>query len=56
MVSTNEKQVFQKLETMDKDNLEKVTAFVKWLVQHEEPGNTTPEKRRPLLAKKEVDE
>jgi hypothetical protein len=51
-----EKQVFQKLETMTKANLDKVTAFVKWLLQHEEPEKTTPEKRRPLLAKNEDDE
>lgn len=56
MVSINEKQVFQKLETMNKANLDRVAVFVKWLLQHEETAKTAPEKRRPLLEKSETNE
>jgi hypothetical protein len=56
MVSIDENEVFKKLETMNKANLDKVAIFVKWLIRRREPAKTAPEKRRPLLAAKKQDE
>jgi hypothetical protein len=56
MVVIDEDQVFQKLETMNKINFDRVAVFVKWLAQHEEPEIAAPEKRRALIMKKETDE
>jgi hypothetical protein len=56
MVSLNENEVFHKLETMNKANFDKVVAFVKWLIQHEEPAKAATEKRRPLLVKNDDNE
>jgi hypothetical protein len=55
--SIDENEVFKKLETMNKANLDKVADFVEWLIQCEEPEKTALEKRRPLIAvKKRTDE
>jgi deoxyribodipyrimidine photolyase-like uncharacterized protein len=46
----------QKLETMNKSNLDKVDGFIKGLISQREFVQKFPEKRKPLLAKKEQDE
>jgi hypothetical protein len=46
----------QKLETMNKSNLDKVDGFIKCLIAQRESVQQAPDKRKPLLAKKKQDE
>jgi hypothetical protein len=49
-------ELLQKLETMDKSNLDRVGGFIECLIAQREFCREDTNKRRPLLAKKKHDE
>jgi hypothetical protein len=49
-------ELFQKLETMDKSNLDRVCGFIECLIVQREFVREDPNKRKPLLARKKHDE
>lgn len=49
-------ELFQKLETMDRSNLDRVCGFIECLIAQREFVPEDPNKRKPLLARKKHDE
>jgi hypothetical protein len=49
-------ELFQKLETMDKSNLDRIGGFIECLISQRDFVQEDTNKRKPLLAKKKQDE